>query len=147
LIEGYFDGLCEPKNPSGIATYGYYIKTDHNNIEGFGLAAEPWSSDATNNVAEYTGLLCLLTKLRELKIEEVLIYGDSQLVINQLNGIYKIKSHRLVKLFDQINQVIKTFKRIEIKWIPREMNKKADHLTRVAYKLVLEGKLKKVGCN
>jgi ribonuclease HI len=147
LIEGYFDGLCEPKNPGGIATYGYYIKMDHDKIEGFGLATEPWSKNATNNVAEYTGLLCLLIKLKGLKIEEATIYGDSQLVVNQLNGIYKIKSQRLVKLFEEINQTIKSFRKIEIKWIPREMNKRADYLTRVAYKLAIEGKLKKVGCD
>lgn len=49
----YYDGACEPRNPRGVATYGFVIYKDGVKIgEGKGLAAEPWSEGASNNVAE-----------------------------------------------------------------------------------------------
>ncbi|ARM75812.1 ribonuclease HI [Acidianus manzaensis] len=144
---GYFDGLCEPKNPGGISTYGYVINVENRKISGFGLAEKPWSPNATNNVAEYMGVFCLIDMLLKLNIREATIYGDSQLVIKQLNGEYKIKSPRLIPIFNNIMKLKNEFYILEFKWIPREMNKEADKLTRIAYNLVLKGKIKEVGCS
>ena len=141
-----FDGLCEPKNPGGIATYAYVIKTEDKIIQGYGLAEKPWSKDATNNVAEYMGIYCAMVKLTQLGITKAVFYGDSQLVIRQLSGEYKIKSQRLKRIYDKIQDIVKKFEYIEFKWIPREENTEADRLTRVAYKMVLENKLKEIGC-
>jgi dTDP-4-dehydrorhamnose reductase len=56
-IVAYFDGLCEP-NPGGVATYGFVVKKDGKKVhEGHGLAGTPKTPQATNNVAEYTGLI------------------------------------------------------------------------------------------
>lgn len=148
MAKGYFDGLCEPKNPGGIATYGYVIlMEDGNKIDGYGLAERPWSTNATNNVAEYTGLYCLLAKMVRIGIQHAMIYGDSQLVIKQLNNEYKIKSERLLPLYQKIIELKREFVNIEFKWVPRELNKEADKLSRVAYDLVLKGKIKEIGCN
>lgn len=145
---GYFDGLCEPKNPGGIATYGYLIIIENNEIiKGYGLAEKPWSPNATNNVAEYTGLYCLLMKLLKLNIRRAEIFGDSQLVIKQINHEYKIKSERLIPLYQKITQLKNEFDSIEFKWIPRELNKEADKLSRIAYNLALRGIIKEIGCS
>lgn len=144
---GYFDGLCEPKNPGGIATFGYVIVIENNEkIEGYGLAEVPWSRNSTNNLAEYMGVYCLLVKLINLKITNAKIFGDSQLVIKQLNNEYKIKSERLIPIYQKIMEIKQKFENIEFYWIPRELNKEADRLSRLAYNLALKGRIKEIGC-
>jgi ribonuclease HI len=133
----YFDGLCEPKNPGGIATYGIVIKKGEKTIfEDSGLAdAEPWSEDASNNVAEYSGLIHGLEWLKSNGYAEsyVIIRGDSKLVISQLEGTFKVKALRLVELFQKAKKLLSEFKHVEIEWVDRSKNSDADLLSRVAY--------------
>ena len=146
MILGYFDGLCEPKNPGGIATFGYVILLeDGRTVKGYGLASKPYSPDSTNNVAEYTGLICLLEEMKRLNIRNPLIRGDSQLVIRQLKGEYKVKSKRILPLYVRATELLNELGG-KVEWVPREQNKIADELSRVAYELVLRGELNKVGC-
>ncbi len=143
---GYFDGLCEPKNPGGIATYGYLIyEGSHRISDGYGLAAEPFTPSSTNNVAEYTGVLCLLMDLRRRGAVNPEIRGDSQLVIRQLNGEYKVKSERIRPLYERALSISREIN-ASFKWVPREMNKEADLLTRVAYERARRGELLVIGC-
>jgi ribonuclease HI len=84
LIEVYFDGLCQPVNPCGIACYAFVVKSDGKTIHSdYGLAAEPFSKDATNNVAEYMALVKALKWLlaNNLNTGKVEIKSDSQLVV------------------------------------------------------------------
>ncbi len=144
---GYFDGLCEPKNPGGIATYGYVIYDDSVKVkEGYGLAAEPFSPSSTNNVAEYTGVLCLLTEMKRLNAQSPEIRGDSQLVIRQLSGEYKVKSERIKKLYERALEIASEINATFV-WVPREMNKEADSLTRKAYEKARRGEINNVGCD
>jgi ribonuclease HI len=146
MILGYFDGLCEPKNPGGIATFGYVIfLEDGRTVKGYGLASKPYSPDSTNNVAEYTGLICLLEEMKRLNIRNPLIRGDSQLVVRQLKGEYKVKSKRILPLYVRAMELLNELGG-KVEWVPREQNKLADELSRVAYELVLRGELNKVGC-
>lgn len=144
MIYIYFDGLTEPVNPRGISTYGYAIYKNNTAIikEGYGLAAEPWSSNATNNVSEYTGLICALISAIELGVKSAKVRGDSKLVISQMNGIYKVKSARLMPLYKRAHELSLKIKSVEFEWVPRELNKKADMLSRIAYREFLDGKLK-----
>ncbi|BBD71945.1 hypothetical protein HS1genome_0334 [Sulfodiicoccus acidiphilus] len=144
--KGFFDGLCEPVNPGGIATFGYVMVTELGKEQGFGLAAEPWTSDSTNNVAEYTGLICLLKRMLSLGVTEVEIFGDSQLVIRQLRGEYKVKSSRIEPLYTEARRLLEHFRSVKVEWIPREKNEEADSMTRKAYELAKRGELTKVGC-
>ncbi|BCU67239.1 hypothetical protein HS7_06760 [Sulfolobales archaeon HS-7] len=146
MINGYFDGLCEPQNPGGISTFGYIYVFDTKVIRGYGLAAPPWSSLSTNNVAEYMGLICLLKSMLSRNVRNAQIFGDSQLVIKQINGKYKIKAERILPLFNEAVSLKKNFDNISFIWVPREMNSDADFLTRMAYRLAKENKLTVVGC-
>ncbi|MCP6728676.1 ribonuclease HI family protein [Metallosphaera sedula] len=112
-----------------------------------GLASEPWSVNSTNNVAEYTGLICLLKKMLTLGVTEARVEGDSQLVIRQLKGEYSVKSKRIIPLYEKAKELLAKFSSVEIEWIPREENKEADRITRIAFKKVLNGELKKIGCD
>ncbi len=142
VIEVHFDGLCEPRNPGGVATYGVVIKMDGKKIfEECGLAeAKPWTNEASNNVAEYSALIRGLEWLKEhdLQRHKIVLLGDSKLVVNQLNGKFKVKAPRLVELYKRAMDLIATFKDIEVKWIDRSLNSDADLLSRIAYRKYLK---------
>jgi len=134
MIEAYFDGLCEP-NPGGVATYGFVIKRDGKKIdEGHGLAGTPKTPQATNNVAEYTGLIKALEWLVAHKTKgPVIVRGDSDLIVRQVKGEYKVKSGLLAPLHAQVKELLEELPDLELEWIRRERNTDADRLTNLAY--------------
>jgi ribonuclease HI len=132
-----FDGLCEPKNPGGIATYGVVITQNGKKIfEDGGIAdAKPWTLEASNNVAEYSALIRGLEWLRKTgrSSSTIVIRGDSRLVVNQLNGKFKVKAPRIVELYHDARELMSEFANVRIEWIDRSLNKEADLLSRIAY--------------
>jgi ribonuclease HI len=132
-----FDGLCEPINPGGIATFGVVIRRGRVHLlEDSGLAfAEPWSDQASNNVAEYSALIRGLRWLKDHDMVEspIVVRGDSSLVINQLKGIFKVKAVRLLELYQEARKLFHEFPNIKIEWVDRNQNKEADLLSRLAY--------------
>jgi ribonuclease HI len=141
LIEIYFDGLCQPINPGGIACYAFVVKSDGKTIySDYGLATEPFSRDSTNNVAEYTGLAKALEWLVENNLisDKVEINSDSQLIVNHLRGLYKVKAKRIIPLYQKVLVLKSKFHDLQIHWVPREENKEADMLTNEAYNRALQ---------
>jgi ribonuclease HI len=132
MITIYFDGLCE-KNPGGIATYAYIIYKDDEQIKtGCNVVGE--GEGMTSNVAEYFALLKAVSWIIQNNIEgNIHIKGDSQLVINQVKGSWKLKSDTSKRFAPQIKQLLQG-RKITFEWIPREKNEKADILSNVAYK-------------
>ena len=137
-IEVYFDGACEPVNPGGIATFGFVIYKDREMVKAEkGLACEPFSSYASNNVAEYTAMI----KALEFMVKNglcgesvhVTVKGDSQLTIRQMNGIYAVRAPRIIPLFKRAKELTKKIKHIRFIWVPREQNTVADDLSHQAY--------------
>lgn len=123
----YFDGACFPTNPDGKIGWGFHIGKK---LAMCGFHKERKGN--TNNLAEYLALYHLLRHLEDKVNVIVNIYGDSKLVVNQVNGHWKIKEGSYVstaiktkELFDKIKQNID----IKLKWIPREENKSADRLS------------------
>lgn len=129
MIEAWFDGCCEPINPGGHAAFGILIKVDGEVIDARGgyVGNGPMIS---NNVAEYAGLLEILRALE--KIEGVaMIYGDSKLVINQMNGKYRSHGGLYVPWMDKAKQALIPIKdRVGFKWVPREENAACDELSK-----------------
>jgi ribonuclease HI len=82
----------------------------------------------TNNFAEYNGLINGLELAIENKLEndKIIVYGDSLLVINQVNNIWKCRADNLKLLHKQAKNLVKNFKDIQFVHIPRENNKVAD---------------------
>lgn len=80
----------------------------------------------TNNQAEYTALKLGLEEARKIGAQEVEVFMDSLLVVNQMNGIFKIKNRDLWPIHDAIKQLSKQFKHITFTHVPRELNKLAD---------------------
>ena len=136
MTDVYFDGLCQPVNPGGIACYAFVIKGQGRTIfSDYGLAAEPFSKDATNNVAEYTALIKALEWLIASGLNDapVKIFSDSRLVVSQLGGEFKVKSKRIIPLYRRVQVLKDSFKAIQIRWVPRAENREADGLTNKAY--------------
>lgn len=141
MIEVYFDGLCQPINPGGISCYAFVVKSGGRTIyTDYGVVGEPFSEDSTNNVAEYMALVKALQWLLEnnLGSSKVEVKSDSKLIVNQLTGDYKVKARRIVSLYKQVLLLKSKFQDIQIKWVPREMNKEADTLTNKAYNKALQ---------
>jgi len=80
----------------------------------------------TNNQAEYTALKLALEEARKMGVQEVEVYMDSLLVVNQMKGIFKVKNRDLWPIHDAITQLVKQFKHVSFAHVPRELNKLAD---------------------
>jgi ribonuclease HI len=90
------------------------------------------STRATNNDAEYTALFVGLKCALSLGITDLRVEGDSELIIKQLDGRYRVKSEGLLNLYRSCMEVIPKFQKIEILHIPRAQNKRADELANMA---------------
>jgi ribonuclease HI len=87
---------------------------------------------ATNNVAEYRGLLLGLRRAREIGASEVEIVNDSELVAKQVNGVYKVKHPDMKPLHAAARQALDAFDRWSIRSVPRAQNAAADALVNQA---------------
>ena len=87
---------------------------------------------ATNNVAEYRGLLLGLERARALGATEVEVVNDSELVARQVQGDYKVKHAGLKPLHQQALTALRAFDRWSIRSVPRERNARADALVNAA---------------
>jgi ribonuclease HI len=90
---------------------------------------------ATNNLAEYTALVRALEHARKLGARRLHVHSDSELLVKQMNGVYKVKHEGLRPLYEQAQQLCKQFESVKIQHVFREQNKHADRL----YNEVLDG--------
>lgn len=86
----------------------------------------------TNNVAEYTALIKGLEEALRLGIEEIEVYSDSELLIRQLKGIYKVRNQGLMPLYEKVSELLRKFKSFKLNHIMREENSLADSLAKEA---------------
>jgi ribonuclease HI len=119
-----FDG-CSKGNP-GLAGAGAVIYLNNSEIWCDHIFV---GEKATNNYAEYSGLLLGLEKALELDVNTLLVQGDSQLVINQMSGDYNCNSPNLIELHNKSKDLAKKFDKIFFQHIPRNLNKRADALS------------------
>jgi ribonuclease HI len=94
---------------------------------------------ATNNMAEYAAVIAGLEKAAEMGLGEVTVMMDSELVVRQLNGGYRVKNAKLKELYSRAKRAIESLDGCRFVHIPREENAAADRLANVA----LDGVLKK----
>lgn len=139
----FFDGSCWP-NPNGHAACGAYVELangervwEHSEYLG--------CKDTTNNVAEYAGLIAILKFTAQLEnLSEIAIFGDSDLVIKQMTGVWKagtltkaerkgkipIKPRHYLPFYEEARRLLSAQEHvITFKWIPREENIDADFLS------------------
>jgi len=118
----YCDGASRG-NP-GPGAYGFVLMHEEDVVFSHGARM----GVVTNNVAEYEGLLKGLEKSIELGATELTSKSDSQLLVRQLNGQYKVKAPHIIPLVQKAKKLLVQFKKVEITHIPREQNSMADAL-------------------
>lgn len=122
-FRAYIDGAARG-NP-GPAGAGVHIESqDGRPIEELYSAL----GTATNNVAEYSALLLALARAAEMGAETVEILSDSLLLVQQVNGVFKVKAPHLIPLVSDAVRRAKSFRRFSIRHVPREKNTLADRL-------------------
>jgi ribonuclease HI len=115
-------------NP-GPAAYGYVIEAENGTV----LAAHGEAIGvATNNVAEYRALVEGLRKAAELQVDELEVISDSELLVHQMNGDYKVKNEALRRLHGEATELADRFQRVTYKAVRREHNELADRLVNEA---------------
>lgn len=126
----YFDGSCLPKNPGGIAGYGWRLVDMEGNEITFDRGEVCRGEGATNNIAEWAAVRNGLRFLKENHWSgEIEILGDSQLVIRQLLGEYRVKKETLVPYHTECTTILKDWIWTAT-WIPREQNSECDRLSK-----------------
>ncbi len=127
LVVAYIDGGSRG-NP-GPSGYGARIENqDGSIIEEIKGAV----GIATNNVAEYEGLLAALSYLQENNFTNVIVRSDSQLLVKQMTGHFKVKHPNLKPLYDKAITLVGELDLVEFQHIPREKNSFADRLANEA---------------
>ena len=126
MITAYFDGGARG-NP-GPAGFGVYIVDDGGQVlaeiaEGIGVA--------TNNVAEYRGLLAALGWAVDHGVTELHVRGDSLLLVQQMRGIYRVKNEGLLPLYREARHLCARIGPVTFEHVPRDQNKQADRLSNI----------------
>jgi ribonuclease HI len=115
-------------NP-GPAAFGYVLEAE----DGTVLAAHGETIGiATNNVAEYSALIAGLEKARELAVDEVEVVSDSELMVKQMTGEYRVKNDALQELWSRASRIARDFRDISYTAVRREHNELADRLVNEA---------------
>ena len=90
---------------------------------------------ATNNVAEYRALLAGLARCRDLRGQRLEVRSDSELLVKQMRGEYRVKNDTLRDLFDEANALCRDFEKVDFTHVRREANHRADRLVNQAINL------------
>jgi probable phosphoglycerate mutase len=111
-------------NP-GPAAYGFVLESE----DGTVLAAEGEAiGTATNNVAEYSGLIAGLQKAVELQVPQVEVVSDSELMVKQMRGEYRVKNEALRELYAEATALARQIGNVEYRHVRRAHNELADKL-------------------
>jgi ribonuclease HI len=115
-------------NP-GPAAYGFVLEAE----DGTVLAAEGQAIGvATNNVAEYSGLVAGLRKALELHVPDLEVVSDSELLVKQMRGEYRVKNEALRSLFLEASTLARSLANVEYRHVKRAHNELADRLVNEA---------------
>lgn len=129
--EAFIDGASSG-NP-GPAAYGYVIRAREVVFKGCGYLGR-----ATNNFAEYQALLHCMRRAQKIGCQRLVIHSDSELLVKQMLGLYKVKDPELQRLRERAEGLAHRFQHFEIKHVPRELNTEANHLARKALVYAVE---------
>jgi ribonuclease HI len=128
ILHAYIDGASRG-NP-GESGVGIVLKDERGNL----LYAEGhFLGKGTNNAAEYAAFLRCLKRAKTFRCQKLVVHCDSELLVRQFNGEYKIKSPDLKKEMAKARKIMKSLTYpIEVRYIPREKNVEADRLANTA---------------
>lgn len=123
----YVDG-CSRGNP-GPSGVGYHIVGENGEILATG---GEFIGFATSRIAEYYALKAGIEQALALGLKSARFVGDNLMMINQMNGVYKIKNRDLMPIYDDIQELLKQFEACAFVHVLREQNKEADRQANLA---------------
>ena len=126
----YIDGAADLH--SKTAGIGGVIYSSNNEIFSF----SEYLHDATNNEAEYNALILGLKSFLKLNLLNPIIYSDSELIVNQVNGKYRVKNDRMKLLHKEVIGLLSNFENWSLIHVLRDKNKVADKLANEGRKKV-----------
>lgn len=119
----YVDGAA--KGNPGEAGVGIVIVDAHGTSL---LKIGRYIGHATNNQAEYQALIVALEKAIDLRAREIVVFSDSELMVKQIKGLYKVKNETLKQYHTRARDLLNRFRSCRMELIPREENREADRL-------------------
>jgi ribonuclease HI len=122
----YSDGAS--RNNPGEAGAGVIIMLNGSPVEHIAR----YLGVTTNNIAEYTAAIAGLERAIQLGASSVKLFADSELLVKQINGHYKVKNEGLKPLHTRAKELIAKIGSVEVQYIPRELNREADALANKA---------------
>ena len=126
---GYFDGATNP-NPVELGLGACILDCKGDEV----LATSSYRPYGTNNEAEYLSLILLLKMAKKAGIKELECYGDSKLIINQVNGVFNV-SDKFRPYHSEVLSLARFFDAITFKWVKRDLNTRADALSKAGLSL------------
>ena len=142
ILTAIIDGASRPMKSASAGSAG-----SQENRGGIGVIVQDenghdvqrfhrYIGKATNNIAEYQALIACLESLRDFPVKSLRVQSDSELLVRQMQGIYRIKNERLRELFRQVQQLIQQGGYdFHIEHVRREFTKEADKLANQAINL------------
>ena len=124
-FKGFFDG-ASAGNPGHIGI-GFVVFSEKNTKV---FSESKYIGIGTNNEAEYQALIGLLKFAVENGIKNLAVYGDSKLVINQMNKEWAVRAVNLQKFFQEAQELLSNFDEVSFQWVPRNKNNQADELAK-----------------
>lgn len=126
-IYAYTDGASRG-NP-GESGIGIILKDESGTVIH---SAGGYIGKTTNNVAEYTALIECLKKAKGANCKKLVVHSDSELLVRQIQGKYRVKNEGLKKYFQRVHRLLKSAPfEFEIRYVSREQNRDADMLANV----------------
>lgn len=119
------------KGNPGPAGAGWILVND---LDSVPLKDSKYLGEATNNEAEYQALILGLKNALSHGVQAIRIHMDSELLVRQINGVYRVKNPRLKVFFHQVQDLLRQFHQYAIMHIPREQNREADGMANEAIK-------------
>lgn len=121
------DGACLG-NP-GQCGSGVVIEDTY---DGQRNAFSVWTGNGTNNESEYRALITALENCNDIGFDELNVYSDSKLLVEQMKGNYKVSAPTIAPLHARATELLQFFDNVTFNWIPREANSEADALASTA---------------
>lgn len=136
--EIYTDGGARG-NPGPAAAGGVIIDGDGTVV----AEISEYLGIATNNVAEYRALILTLERALELGCRRVQVSTDSELIVKQLTGVYRVKDAKMLPLHERARRLCDRFESFKVKYVPRTQNRHADKLVNAALDARAENRLER----
>ncbi len=126
-LTAFIDGASSG-NPGHAGAAVVFHDASHEEVDAFSI----YLGETTNNVAEYRALVLALERALELGVRRLTVFSDSELLVKQLTGRYRVKNAGLRPHFERAKELEGRFESLKVRYVPRGENQRADQLARQA---------------